>query len=172
MDSTQTILLIAAVAIYIIVRQFTEQRVTWTTLLLLPAVSIYASYTELQDDFAHFLPVLLIAAMVIGVLPGVLTGLFRGRHTRVRLDQASGVIYSKPEAASSLMWVGLLVLHIAVIALAYSPLGTLWLTGMLSAFASTLFLVSVSVQKWMVYQQYSLLQGQQMFTPLNRQNLM
>ncbi len=165
MDSTTTIFLIALVAVYIVIRQFTEQQVTWTTLLLLPAVSIYASYTELQDDFAHFLPALLIGAMVIGVVPGIFTGLFRGRHTNVRLDQASGTIYSKPQAASSLMWVALLVLHLGVIALAYSPLGTLWVAGVLSAFASTLFLVSVVVQKWIVYQRYSELQGQRVFTP-------
>ncbi len=142
MDSTVFTLLIVVAFVYMIIRQFTEQEITWRSLLILPALSIYGSYLELQSDFSHFAPAFLVMAMAVGVVPGLFAGLFRGQHTKVRLENASGVIYSKPELA-------------ALIALNASPLGTNLLVGMFSACASALFVVSVVVQKFLVYQQYN-----------------
>jgi hypothetical protein len=153
MNSTLLILLVVALSIYIIVRQFTEQVVNLRTLLLLPALSTYACYTDMNADFTHFTPTLLVVGLVVGVVPGLLTGIFRGRHTRVRQDSASGSIFSKPESASSFMWLGLLIVRIAVITLSRMPFGEHnVLIAMLTAFAASLFLVSIATQKFMVYQ--------------------
>lgn len=155
MDTTILILVIALLAVYLVVRQFTEQVVTWRTLLLLPAVAAYACYSELQEDFTHFAPALLIVGLLVGILPGLLTGIFRGKHTRVRLDSANGRVLSKPELASSLTWLGLLILHIGVIAAGYLGLNHSIAGGVLTAFVGSFLLVNIIAQKYMVYTQYS-----------------
>jgi hypothetical protein len=53
------------------------------------------------------------------------------------------------------MWLALLAIRITVITLSYSSLSTNLLVGMLIAFGGTVFLVSVSTQKFMVFQQYN-----------------
>jgi hypothetical protein len=147
--------LIGALSIYIIVRQFTEQQVTPISLLLLPLVSAYASYLDLQPAFMRFAPLPLIGGLAVGVLVGVAIGIFRGRNTRVRLESSSGIVYSKPQLPSSIMWLVLLIVRIGVIILTFSPLGHMLLVGIVIAFGGTVFLLSVSTQKWMVFTQYS-----------------
>lgn len=154
-----TLLIVAVLLVYMVVRQFTEQRVNVINLVLLPVLSGYLSYTELQPDFAHFTALPLLAGLAIGVLAGLASGIFRGRNTRVRLDSTSGQIYAKPLLACSLMWIVLLLVRISVIALNYSPLGHSLLAGVLLACAGALFVVSISTQKVMVFAQYSRLQA-------------
>jgi hypothetical protein len=153
MNNTLIILVVAALAIYAIVRQFTEQQVTPRSLLLLPALSAYASYMDLQPAFARFSPALLIGGLVLGAALGILAGMFRGRHTQVRLDRASGNVFAKPDLICSVAWLVLLVVRIAVIALSYSPLGLNPVVGALTACCGSLFLLSVATQKYMVYVQ-------------------
>jgi hypothetical protein len=171
MNDIIIILLVLVALVYLVFRQFTEQQVNWRTLLLLPALSAYASYTELLPAFARFTPLPLIAGLAVGALAGLATGVLRGRATRVRLDSASGQIYSKPQLASSLTWVGLMLVRAAVIALAYTPLDHTLLAGVLIAFGGTVFLVSIATQKFMVYLEYSRLQAglpQQPYSLRNR----
>lgn len=158
MDNMIILLLVLVLFVYMIIRQFTEQVVSWRSLLILPALSAYGSYTDLVPAFTHFALPPLIAGLALGVLAGLATGIFRGQHTRVRLDSASGNVLSKPELASSLMWLGLLIVRIGVIVMSYSHnnLGlNSTLTAILIAFGGTLFLVSISTQKFMVYLQYN-----------------
>lgn len=54
MTSSLLYLVIAVLTIYAIACQFMEQQVTWFTLLLLPALSAYGSYTEWQTEFSAF----------------------------------------------------------------------------------------------------------------------
>jgi hypothetical protein len=158
-DNIIVLLLVLIFLLYLIFRQFTEQRVTWRTLLLLPILSVYASYVELVPAFAHFASVLLIIGLALGVLAGLATGIFRGRNTRVRLDGASGLIYARPALPSSLTWLGLLIIRFAVVAVSYSPLSHASWAGVLIAFASALFLLNVITQKFMVYLQSNRLQS-------------
>ncbi|HEY7414912.1 MAG TPA: hypothetical protein VH593_06955, partial [Ktedonobacteraceae bacterium] len=97
-------LVIAALAIYAITRQFMEQQVTWLTLVLLPALSAYESYTEWQKEFIHFSPGLLLVGLALGLVLGGATGVYRGLYTRVRLESTSGIAFSKPQLPSSLTW--------------------------------------------------------------------
>jgi hypothetical protein len=146
-------LVIAALAIYAIIRQFTKQQVTWRTLLLLPALSAYESYTEWQTEFIHFGSGLLLAGLALGLVLGVATGVYRGLYTRVHLDSASGIAFSKPRLSSSLTWVGLFVVRIVAGVLTYRGLdGTSMLVALLTIAASILFLASISTQKFIVYQ--------------------
>ena len=165
------ILVVLVLFVYMIVRQFTEQQVSLVNLLLLPLLSAYACYTELPPAFARFALLPLLGGLVLGVLAGLATGILRGKYTRVRLDSASGQIYSKPQLVSSLTWLALLIAHIAVIALSYSPLDHALLVGVLTAFASVLFLVSIATQKLMVYMQTNSLRAglpQQPYSLRNR----
>lgn len=155
MDTITLVVLIALLAVYLIVRQLTEQAVNWRTLLLLPAVAVYGCYMELQPEFARFAPTLLIVSLLVGIVPGLFAGIFRGQHTRVRLDSARSRVVSKPERASSLMWLGLLILHAAVIAVSYTSLDKSITGAILTAFVGSLLLVSIFAQKFIVYQQYS-----------------
>lgn len=155
MNNMIIILVVVALVVYLIVRQFTEQVVTWRTLLLLPALAVYGSYTEIQPDLSHYAPALLVASLAVGVLPGLLTGIYRGKRTRVRLDSTNGNVYSKPELASSLTWLGLLLVHIAAIALSYTILAHSLAGYLLTAFVGSLLLFSIATQKFIVYQQYN-----------------
>lgn len=155
MDSNILILLVLVLLVYMVIRQFTEQRVNLVSLLLLPLLSAYAGYVELLPAFRAFTPLSLIGGMLVGVIVGVLTGIIRGRNTRVRLDEASGVVFSKPLLASSLLWLGLLVARISVVILNYSSLKHFLLAGIIVAFACATFFVSVVTQKFMVFQQYN-----------------
>ena len=158
MNNLIILLVVLVLFVYMVVRQFTEQVVSWRSLLILPAISAYGSYTDLVPAFAHFALAPLMAGLALGALAGLATGIFRGQHTRVRLDSASGNVVSKPELVSSLMWLGLLIVRIGVIVMSYSHnnLGlNSTLTAILIAFGGTLFLVSISTQKFMVYLQYS-----------------
>lgn len=155
MNVITIILVVAVLAVYLVVRQFTQQVVTWRTLLLLPLVAIYGCYSELNEDFSHFAPTLLIVSVAVGILPGLLSGIFRGKHTRVSLNSENGNVYSKPELASSLTWLGLLIVHIAAIALSYTLLKDSLPGALLTAFAASLVLFNVVAQKFMLYQQYN-----------------
>ena len=159
MNNILMILVALVLFAYLIVRQFTKQRVTPINLLLLPLLSAYASYTELPPVFARFALLPLLAGLMIGALAGLATGILRGKYTSVFLDSSTGQAYSKPQLASSLTWLALLLAHIAVIALDYSPVAHMLIIGVLLAFASTLFLVSIATQKWMVFLQYNRLQA-------------
>lgn len=153
-------LLIAALAIYAIARQFMEQQVTWRTLLLLPAISAYGSYAEWQEEFMHFNVGVLAAGLALGLVLGVATGIYRGIYTRVRLDSVSGLAFSKPQLPSSLTWAGLFVVRIVAGALVYGGQGEKnILIGLLTIATSVLFLVSVSTQKFLVYQKASRLRN-------------
>lgn len=154
--NTLTLVVGSLVLLLLVIRQFTEQAVNWRTLLLLPVLSACASYIDLQWAFAHFSLLLLTLGLASGVLAGLASGIFRGRHTRVRLDPASGMIRSRPEPASSFMWLGLLIVRMGTLILTYAHLQqSNALIGFLTAFGGTVFLVSIATQKYLVYTQYS-----------------
>lgn len=151
MNNTIFFLLLLVVSVYIVIRQFVEQRVTPVTLLLLPLLSVYASYIDLRLAFTRFPPLPLLGGLAFGIIVGLLTGIFRGRHTRVRLDNTSGTVYSKPQIPSSIMWLALLLVRIGVLVLTYSSLNDNLLVGVIIAFGGTVFLFSITTQKFIVF---------------------
>ncbi len=159
MNNILFIVVMSFLVIYLVARQFMQQPVTWTSLLLLPAASAYSSYLDFQAGFSKFAPLPLVAGLIVGALIGVAVGAYRSKYTQVFVDTASNRIVSKPQLRSSGMWLGQLIVRVAIGVLSYSPLGQhSLLIGVASLFISGLFLVSIVTQKFMLYTQYKALQ--------------
>lgn len=163
MPASFTYIIIIAVVLYIIVRQFMEQPVQPLMLLGLPALVAYVSYITFQKNLVEALlnPSLLIAALVIGLLPGLCLGLFRGKLVRMRRNNATGITYVKPTPLSITIWIALLVLRIAAIAVTYAGLGGTLAPVILATTAmSALFLGSVVAEKASIFWQWMQLDSQ------------
>jgi len=150
-------ILIIGVILYIIACQFIEQPVKPLMLLGLPVAVAYLSYITFEKNlvqaFVH--PGLLIAALVIGLLPGLCLGVFRGKLVRVRRDAATGITYVKPGRLSIIIWITLLVLRIAAMAVTYSGLGSGLAPVILATTCmSALFLGSIVAEKASIFWQW------------------
>src|SRR5262245_7918336 len=101
------ILLVIAAAIYFIVRQFIEQPVSPRALLIFPGLILYYTYTNIQQELAHpaLNPVWIIGSLVVGLLPGVLLGVLRGRLAVMRYDQQKATVYVRPGFINIVIWV-------------------------------------------------------------------
>ncbi len=157
MPASITYIIIIAVVLYIIVCQFIEQPVKPLMLLGLPVAVAYFSYIAFQRNLAEAFvnPGLLIGALVIGLLPGLCLGVFRGTLVRVRRDVASGITYVKPSRLSIAIWITLLVLRIAAIAVTYASLGHgLAPVVLATTIMSGLFLGSIVAEKASIFWQW------------------
>ncbi len=157
MPASFTYIIIIAVVLYIIVSQFIEQPVKPLLLLGLPVAVAYISYITFEKNLAEAFvnPGLLIAALVIGLLPGLCLGVFRGTLVRVRRDASSGITFVKPSRLSITIWITLLVLRIAAMAVTYSGLGHGLAPVILATTAmSALFLGSVVAEKASIFWQW------------------
>ena len=148
-----TYIIIIAAVLFFIVRQFMEQPIKPMYLLLMPALFAYFSYTALQMDMVKYavsLP-LLIAALVIGFLPGIVVGVLRSKNVRLRVD-GSGTVYAKPGTTYIITWVALLVLRIAAVAVTYGSFahGLVFVT-LAATLISGLFLGNIFAEKASVY---------------------
>lgn len=161
MNNIVLIVVMSFLVIYLVARQFTQQVVNWSSLLLLPLASAYSSYLDFQAGFEKFAPLPLIAGLAVGVLAGLAIGTYRGKYTQVFVDNASNRIVSKPQLRSSLMWLGQLIVRITIGVLSYSAVGQHnLLIGVASLFISGLFMISIGTQKFILYTQYKRLQQQ------------
>lgn len=158
-----TYIIIIAAVLYIIVCQFIERPVKPLMLLGLPIAVAYFSYITFEKNLteAFVNPGLLIAALVIGLLPGLCLGLYRGTLVRVRRDAASGITFVKPSRLSITIWITLLVLRITAIAITYSGLGGGLAPVILATTAmSALFLGSIVAEKASIFWQWMQLDTQ------------
>ena len=163
MPASITYILIIGVVLYIIACQFIEQPVKPVMLLGLPALVAYFSYITFQKNLVEALvnPSLLIAAAVVGLLPGLCLGLFRGKLVRIRRNNATGITYVKPTRLSITIWIALLVLRIVAIAVTYSGLGSSLAPVILATTAmSALFLGSIVAEKASIFWQWMQLDSQ------------
>jgi hypothetical protein len=157
MPASITYIIIIAVVLYIIVCQFIEQPVKPLMLLGLPVAVAYISYITFERNLAEAFvnPGLLIAALVIGFLPGLCLGVFRGTLVRVRRDASSGITFVKPGRLSIVIWIMLLVLRIAAMAVTYSGLGHgLAPVILATTVMSALFLGSIVAEKASIFCQW------------------
>jgi magnesium-transporting ATPase (P-type) len=157
MPASFTYIIIIAAVLYIIVSQFIEQPVKPLMLLGLPVAVAYISYITFEKNLAEAFvnPGLLIADLVIGLLPGLCLGVFRGTLVRVRRDASSGITFVKPSRLSIVIWITLLVLRIAAMAVTYSGLGHGLAPVILATTAmSALFLGSVVAEKASIFCQW------------------
>ena len=163
MSASIMYILIIGVVLYIIVSQFMEQPVKPLMLLGLPALVAYFSYITFEKNLAEAFvnPSFLIAALAIGLLPGLCLGVFRGKLVRMRRNEATGTIYVKPTSLSIAIWITLLVLRIAAIAVTYASLGSGLVPVVLAITAmSALFLGSIVAEKASIFWQWMQLDSQ------------
>src|SRR5581483_7398481 len=96
-----------------------------------------------------------------GFRPGLCLGVFRGTLVRVRRDVASGITYVKPGRLSIAIWITLLVLRIAAIAITYAGLGHGLVPVILATTVmSGLFLGSIVAEKASIFWQWMQLDTQ------------
>ncbi|HLG78165.1 MAG TPA: hypothetical protein VKX46_17245 [Ktedonobacteraceae bacterium] len=145
-----TIIIIIAVVLYMIVRQFQEQPVmTWKNWILPTLVVVY-TYTNVTAQLAKPIidPAYLLATVALGLLAGLLIGFYRGSMARLRVDYATGTILAKANALSLILWILLLALRIGAGALFYSGMEDHFaLLALFGAFTSTLFVGNIVAEK-------------------------
>lgn len=136
-------LIVAALAIWLIVRQFREQAITPRSLLIYPILIAFYTYTNITGQLAHpFInPAILVGCFIVGLLPGALLGLFRGMRTSLRLDQMSGIVYARPSVTNALLWLGMIALKVLSGVAQYSGFAhTSMLGAILIALTTTIFI--------------------------------
>jgi len=146
--------LILAVVIYMITNQFRERPIKPATLIILPVLITYYTYTNVAAELAKPVidPTWLVGMLAIGLLAGLVLGYFRGTLAHMRQDVASGRIYTKASKLSLILWSLIFVLKVGAAFLAYSPLGKTALPLILFASLShTLFLGNIVAEKVCLY---------------------
>ncbi len=156
-------MLILILVLYLIARQFMEQEVTMRSLWALPIVIAYYTYTRLQTVYVHFDPTLFNVTIGIAAFAGLVPGLFHGSQMHLRQDQ-NGRIFARSTRKASLLWLGLLILRIACIALSYIPFEqTFWplalALALVTTFISVLFLSFIVVSKLRLFAALSQMQN-------------
>lgn len=144
MSSLLLLLVALAVIVFMVVRQFRERQIVFPSIFILPAVLAYYSYTTIIADLAKniVIPMMFIAALLVGAIAGLLLGYIRGSLARIRLDTRTGQVFAKGTVFSLIIWGVLLIAKIAMGVLTYSghPSALLMLA---SAFVSTFFLGNI-----------------------------
>ena len=117
-------LVAGALIIYIIFRQFQERVIQPGSLLLLPALVLYLSYTHLVSEFTHptMSPVFLVAVMGLGLLIGCFIGFYRASIARMRIDDRTGNVLAKASGMGIFIWMVLLVARLAASVVFYGHL--------------------------------------------------
>src|SRR5579859_710789 len=145
-----TILLVLGLVIYMIVRQFQEQAVRFPALLVIPAVLVYYTYTNVVAELTHLL---IVAGLVVGLILGGVIGWYRGGLARLRLDSATAMVFAKASVLSMVVWCVFFVLKIATSVGFYMGLAqTSVLFALVMAVVTTLFLGNVLAEKARLYQ--------------------
>ena len=147
-------IVILAVVIYMIVRQFQERAVRFPGIFIIPALLTYYTCTTIESELAQHTiePIWLFSALFVGLLPGLALGFFRGNLAHLRLDVNTGAVYAKASALSLIIWCIVLVVRIGAAVLAYTPTGqTLLPLVLLLSVMHTLFLGNIIAEKYCLY---------------------
>jgi hypothetical protein len=153
-SSIITLIIIVAVVIYMIVRQFQEQTIKPRSLLILPLLITYYTYTSIVEQLTTPLvnASMLIVAMIVGLCAGGLLGTFRGRLARMRFDVATGLVKSKASTLNIVLYLLILVVRIgADTLLALHMNHASVLLALTIAFLTTLFLGNILAEKATLY---------------------
>lgn len=155
MSSSLTIgVIILAVVIYMVVRQFQERAVKFPAIFIIPALLTYYTCTVITTELAHHTvdPIWLFSALLIGMLVGLALGFFRGNLAHLRLDMPTNTIYAKASSLSLVIWFVVLLVKIGAAALSYTPAGqTLLPLVLLLSIMHTLFLGNIIAEKYCLY---------------------
>jgi hypothetical protein len=109
------IILVAVIIVVVglrIWRSTREQRFQTGTMWVVPG--IFAAFTLGFIVIERYTSPLDIAFVVLALAVGVAIGLYQGTHTTVRVDHAAHAMFVKISPLGSLIFIGVLVLRIAV----------------------------------------------------------
>jgi hypothetical protein len=155
MSSSFTIgIIILAVVIYMIVRQFQERAIKFPAIFIIPALLTYYTCITIETEVTKHIidPTWLFGALIVGLLPGLTLGFFRGNLAHLRLDASTGTVYAKASTLSQIIWCILLAVRIAAAVLSYTPVGqTLLPLVLLLSVMHTLFLGNIIAEKYCLY---------------------
>ncbi|HTI13718.1 MAG TPA: hypothetical protein VL461_03980 [Dictyobacter sp.] len=157
-STMMTVVIVIAVLVYFVVRQFQEQVLSARTLLLQPVLFTIYSFETLSDQFTHPLVSvdILIALMVIGVVTGSALGWYRAGLTRMRYDQESGKIKVKARGLNIVLYLLVLIARFGVEIMVGMKLNhTNMVVALLAAFLATFFLFNIYLEKLRLYQRSS-----------------
>ncbi len=149
-----TLVLVVAVVIYMIVRQFQEQTIKPRSLLILPLLITYYTYTSIVEELTNPLvnTSILIAIMVVGLCAGGLLGAFRGSQTRMRFDVTTGLVKSKASTLNIVLYLVTLVIRIVAETMLYLHMNhSSVLLALTIALLTTLFLGNILAEKATLY---------------------
>jgi hypothetical protein len=149
-----TLVIVLVVVVYMIVRQFQEQTIRPRSLLILPLLITYYTYTSIVEQLTTPLvnASLLIVMLVVGLFAGGLLGTFRGRQARMRFDATTGLVKSKASSLNIVLYLITLVVRIAAeTLLALHMNHDSVLLALTIAFLTTLFLGNVLAEKTTLY---------------------
>lgn len=144
------ILLGLGLLIYMVTLQFRERAVRFPTLLIMPALLLYYSYTNVTAQLANpqANPLLIGMGLVIGLLLGCVVGWYRGEQAYMRLDSVKGMVFAKASAVSLVIWFIFLVLKVATTVVLYMGLAhTSMLLALVIAAMTALFLGNVLAER-------------------------
>jgi hypothetical protein len=147
-------IIILAVVVYMIVRQFQERAIKFPGIFIIPALLTYYTCTIIETELTQHIidPTWLLAALVVGLIPGLALGFFRGNLAHLRLDEPTGTVYAKASTLSQIIWSVLLVVRIGSGVLAYIPMGRALLPlVLLLSVMHTLFLGNIIAEKYCLY---------------------
>ncbi len=154
MSSLTTGIIILAVVIYMVVRQFQERAIKFPAIFIIPALLTYYTCTIIESELARHTidPIWLFSGLFVGLLPGLALGFFRGNLAHLRLDTSTNTVYAKASTLSLIIWFVVLVVRIGAAALAYTPAGqTLFPVVLLLSAMHTLFLGNITAEKYCLY---------------------
>ncbi len=154
MTSLYTLLIIVAIVVYMVIRQFQERALTPMSLLLFPLLVIYYTYIDIISELAKS-PIsnaLLIVIMIVGLLLGGLLGIYRGNQTLMRFDKVSQRVMAKACTINIVLYLATFVIRIAAGVMLYMHLNsTSVILALLLALLTTFFLGNIVMEKIVLY---------------------
>ncbi|QBD78125.1 DUF1453 family protein [Ktedonosporobacter rubrisoli] len=144
--NSMTLLIIVVVVIYMIVRQFQEQRITLVSLIILPVLVAYYTFMRATVELSIQIisPSFIMAAMLLGLAVGLPLGLYRGTLPALRKDPETGRILAKRNTLSICIWFLVFLVRVFTVVASYASLTrTSPLIALIAAIMNTLFLGNI-----------------------------
>lgn len=128
LENILTILAVIAVLAFMIVRQFRARRIKFPYILILPAILVWITYTNITAEMGkeHADIALLLGMFALGLIPGLILGGYRSLLYHMSTNAASGIVLAQRAGLFSIaIWFILLAAKIGASVLTYiTPGGT------------------------------------------------
>ncbi|GHO44227.1 hypothetical protein [Ktedonospora formicarum] len=131
LETILTILVAIVVLTFMIVRQLRARRIKFPNILILPAILVWITYTNIVAEMGkeHADIALLLGLFVLGLIPGLALGGYRSLLYSLRIDATSETVLAQRAGLFSIaIWFILLAAKIAASVLTYTTPGGTTLT--------------------------------------------